>query len=522
VKLLRQWLKAGFPFATNAVVAVPHDLTSAERRTMEQIILSAGAQQVYLVDESLVAGLGAGLSVLDPKASVTLDLGASSSRVALMALGKVTRSRVLPMGGDAMTEAVADYLLQQRGLRVGWPTAERVKHTVGCAMASDTTAPMMVDGMAVASGLPVRIEVTAAEICGALQPVLAMVADHLRRSLEEVQPQLLADGTPSISLVGGGAALAGMAGYLRQHIHLAVQVPTDSHGALAQGLDVLLRDRALRRAILSPPSTATVPAPRAARQKPALAWMLGAVSTLLVVEMAAHPPQLDSALTTSMLPVWQGLHYMSNPSLLAHSIDPAQRALMHQLRTSEEHNGTLQRELDAVKSENERLRHMMTMSRPAMGPHVNGQVVQHDAKAWQQSMTINLGQTQGITPGLAVTADGAVVGRIENTTAQASTLHTVTFPDATTAAMIPARHAAGVVYGVNGHLCEMRYLNPNCGVRVGDQVTTSGQDAYPAGYPIGTVTEIHPAADGVSWTASIKPAVPLDTVRDVAVLQRPR
>jgi rod shape-determining protein MreC len=284
----------------------------------------------------------------------------------------------------------------------------------------------------------------------------------------------------------------------------------------------LLQDPVLRREVLKPSSSSIVvpatPRERAGRAGNTLAWVLGAASMLLVWQMSnpllARPGGLDQALTGALVPVWHIMSQVGHGSNLV-AVDPTTQRLRTELVDA-------QRRMHVIEAENQHLRrlvHLQGQAAPS-GHTVTGQVVARDPNAWLQTLVLDVGRDNHLRPGLAVLSDGGVVGQLADVSPASSRVQTITSHGAMTAATITTRHAAGVLYGVDGRTMELRYLDPSAGVKAGDLVTTSGGDRYPEGLSIGRVTQVKPSTDGASVTAVVRPAVPLDTVKDVLVVQR--
>lgn len=520
VAMVRQFLHRAGHLDHRVVLSVPHELTVAERRTLEQVVLAAGARQVYTVDESLVSALGVGLDPMEARTVMTIDLGASCTRISVMALGEVVLSAVLPVGGNALDEAIREHFAHAHHLKIGLRTAERVKQTIGDSLEGEPDRGMAVDGMSTVTGLPTRVQATSTEVAAAMAPVLSTMVNHVRKALEEVKPQALADVVENhaIVLIGGGARLPHMRDMLAQRTQLPVTVPDNAERAAAAGVDRLLRDCKLRRQLLSPPSRAIVPIERTQRKGNVLAWTLGILSLVLVWQMSgpllARTTVVDSTLTAFMVPVWSRFTQLTSHATPSRPpLDPVQQALLTQVRERD-------RRIHLLAADNRRLRKLVHMrgQLPAVASMQAGQVVARDPSAWLQTLVLDVGRRSHVTPGAAVVSDNGIVGHVTDVSDNSARVQTLTAHGATMAAVVEKRHAAGVVYGLDGHTCELRYLDPNAGVRAGDVVVTSGQDRYPEGLAVGRVLNVRPASDGVSMTATLQPAVSLDTVRDVLIV----
>ena len=194
--------------------------------------------------------------------------------------------------------------------------------------------------------------------------------------------------------------------------------------------------------------------------------------------------------------------------------DPVQKRLLAQVRDED-------RQIASLNADNRRLRGLLHMAKglpTVKGSEVAAQVVARDTSAWMQVLVLDSGHNANLQIGMPVVAENGLVGRVADVSDTSSRVQTVGYKGATTAATIPARHTSGVVDGVDGRTSEMRYLDPNAGVHAGDVIMTNGLDGVPEGLTIGHVQSVHWANDGVSQVAVVRPAVPLDTVRDVLVV----
>ena len=158
------------------VVAVPSGITAVERRAVIDSAERAGARRVYLVDEPMAAGIGAGLPITDPTASMIVDVGGGTTEVAIMSLADVATAQSIRIGGDDMDEAVVNHLKKTYNLLIGDARAEKVKIQIGSAAPLEEELTMEVAGRDTISGLPRKIVITSEEIREALaEPVTAII-----------------------------------------------------------------------------------------------------------------------------------------------------------------------------------------------------------------------------------------------------------------------------------------------------------------------------------------------------------
>ena len=225
------------------VVGIPGSATAVEQRSIRDAARGAGASKVDLVDEGLAAGLGAGLSFEDERAHLVVDIGGGTSNIAVIASGGVVCSVSLPAGGNAMDEAIRDYVRSKYCLHIGESTAEAIKKDLGTLGGDVRNEKHTIEvvGKHLLDGSPCAIEVSAEEVKEALEPLLGEIVVGIRRVIEEAQPEAVADIYYSgIILTGGGALLKGMPERLQSELQLHVSMPEDPITTVALGGGKLL------------------------------------------------------------------------------------------------------------------------------------------------------------------------------------------------------------------------------------------------------------------------------------------
>lgn len=225
-------------FRPRVVIAVPGCITAVEKRAVINSAERAGAGQIWLIEKSRAAGIGAGLPVSEPVASMVCDIGGGTTEVAVMSLGDIVASRSIRTAGDEMDQAIVKYLRRRYSLRIGEQSAELLKIAIGSAAPLRDELSHDISGLDTASGIPRKAMITSEEIREALQEPLEDVVDCVRGTIERCQPELIADLADSgLVLTGGVAQLRGIDRYLNQHLGIpvrAVESPrtTVTHGAM--------------------------------------------------------------------------------------------------------------------------------------------------------------------------------------------------------------------------------------------------------------------------------------------------
>ena len=223
------------------VVAVPESLTAVERQAVFNSAERAGAAEVGLLSESSAAAIGSGLPLSEPLASLVCDVGAGTTEVAAMSLGDAVARESVRVAGDAFDAAVAAWLRRHYALRIGAAEAERLKREVGSAVPLDAELDAEVRGLDTASGVPRRAVVTSEEVREALADPLDEVADAVRRTVEQLDPEMVADVADcGVVLAGGGAKLRGMAAYMSQRLGVPARLVDEPDEAVSRGLSICL------------------------------------------------------------------------------------------------------------------------------------------------------------------------------------------------------------------------------------------------------------------------------------------
>jgi len=234
------------------VIAVPSGITSVEKRAVRESAMSAGAREVYLIEEPMAAAMGAGLPVTEPSGNMIIDIGGGTTEVAVISLSGIVYANSTRVGGDKMDEAIINYVKRKYNLLVGERTAELIKINIGSAI-EDEPASMEVKGRDLVAGVPKILEIKADEVREALAEPVNQIVEATKIALERTPPELAADIVDKgIVLVGGGSQLRNLDVLLRESTGLPVMLAEDPLTAVAIGtgrtLDELplLKDVAIR------------------------------------------------------------------------------------------------------------------------------------------------------------------------------------------------------------------------------------------------------------------------------------
>ncbi|MDH3212697.1 MAG: rod shape-determining protein [Myxococcales bacterium] len=234
------------------VICVPPCITSVEKRAVRESALTAGAREVFLIEEPMAAAIGAGLDVTAPTGSMVVDIGGGTTDVAVISLSGIVTSRSIRCGGDTMDDAIINYVKRKYNMLIGERTAENVKMTIATASPDSKTETMEIKGRDLVAGIPKVVVATSDEILEALLEPIHAIVETVHRTLEKTPPELAADIVDrGIMLVGGGSLLREFDHILRQETKLPILRSDDPFTAVVQGAGMaleklqLLRDVAL-------------------------------------------------------------------------------------------------------------------------------------------------------------------------------------------------------------------------------------------------------------------------------------
>ena len=237
---------------SHVVIGVPGSSTTLEQRSVRDAARDAKATRVDLVDEGLCAALGAGLSYDDERAHLVVDIGGGTTNVAIIACGAVVASHSLTAAGNAMDQAICDYVRAKYEMQLGERVAEGLKKELGYVWEDGEGRTTEIVGKQLTDGLPKAVEVTTGEVRAALEPIVVEIVAGARRIIEESKPDVTADiYQTGLILTGGGALLGGMSERLQKELRLHVAAADDPLAAVALGAGRLLTDKArLQRAAI--------------------------------------------------------------------------------------------------------------------------------------------------------------------------------------------------------------------------------------------------------------------------------
>lgn len=235
------------------LVCVPSGSTPVERRAIQDAAESAGAREVFLIEEPMAAAIGAGLPVTEPTGSMIVDIGGGTTEVAVLSLGGIVYARSVRVGGDKMDEAIISYIRRNYNLLIGESTAEKIKKQIGTAyIAPDKEGSRMeIKGRDLIEGIPKEIILTEHEIVESLVEPVNQIVEAVKTALECTPPELSSDIVDKgIVMTGGGSLLKGLDYVLQEATHLPVFVADQALSCVALGTGRVLEDFAKLKHVL--------------------------------------------------------------------------------------------------------------------------------------------------------------------------------------------------------------------------------------------------------------------------------
>ena len=225
------------------LISVPTGSTPVERKAIQDSALAAGARKVQLIEEPIAAAIGAGLPISEATGSMVVDIGGGTTEIAIMSLGGVVYSNSLRTAGDAMDQALQDYMRAEYNLMIGDSTAEKIKKEIGTAIpASNNT--YAVKGRDIRSGTPKEVNISENDTAEALNPIIKQIVKGIKDALENTPPELSADLVDmGMTLTGGGALLKNIDKRFSKETGLPVNIADDPLACVAIGTGKALEQR---------------------------------------------------------------------------------------------------------------------------------------------------------------------------------------------------------------------------------------------------------------------------------------
>jgi rod shape-determining protein MreB len=256
-KMLRDFLervlrKRFMPMRPKVIVCVPSGITEVEKRAVRDSAESAGAKEVYLVDEPMAAAIGVGLPVETPTGNMVIDIGGGTTEIAVIALSGIVSDTSIRVGGDELDDAIVGFLKKNYNQAIGEQTAESIKIQIGSAYPLGEEREMEVKGRDIVSGIPKTVRIHSSEVREALQEPIMAIVEAVRAALERTPPELASDIVDrGIVMTGGGSLLRGLDALLREETNLPINVDEDPLTCVVRGTGRILDEPAKYGSVLN-------------------------------------------------------------------------------------------------------------------------------------------------------------------------------------------------------------------------------------------------------------------------------
>ena len=232
------------------VIAVPSGITQVESRAVRDSALSAGAREVFLIDEPMAAAIGVGLPVEEPSGNLIVDIGGGTTEVAVISMSGVVFSKSVRVAGDEMNDAIINYIKKKYNLLIGERTSEQIKIEIGSAYPLENPLTIEVKGRDLVAGIPKTLIVSDEEIREALAETFSTIVEAVKIALERTPPELAADIVDKgIVVAGGGSLVKGLDSLLREATGLPISLAEDALSAVALGSGKFLSDSNLLKKV---------------------------------------------------------------------------------------------------------------------------------------------------------------------------------------------------------------------------------------------------------------------------------
>lgn len=233
------------------IICVPSGITQVEKRAVRESAESAGAREVFLIEEPMAAAIGAGLPITEPVSNMIVDIGGGTTEVAVISLAGIVYSKSVRVGGDKMDDAILQYIKRKYNLLIGLSTAEIIKTTIGNAFPSDHIETIEVKGRDLVTGIPKILTIDSDEVRKAISEQIEAIVETVRIALEQTPPELAADIVDrGIVLTGGGALLKDLDVLLREETKLPITITEDALSTVVLGSGKALDNISILREVM--------------------------------------------------------------------------------------------------------------------------------------------------------------------------------------------------------------------------------------------------------------------------------
>ncbi|MEK7172851.1 MAG: rod shape-determining protein [Patescibacteria group bacterium] len=235
------------------VIGIPLDITEVEKKAVEDAAKSAGAREVFLIEQSMAAAIGTCFVVTDPIATMIVDIGGGTTEIAVISLSGVVAWKTLRLAGNALDNDIIQYVREEFNILIGEQVAENVKIKIGSATHLKEVLEMPLRGRDLINGLPKEVIITDSQVREAMSRIIRQMIENIKITLETTPPELVADiYEHGIILTGGGALLRGLDKEIAQATKIPVRIADDPLTCVVRGTGILLADPELLKKVISP------------------------------------------------------------------------------------------------------------------------------------------------------------------------------------------------------------------------------------------------------------------------------
>ena len=223
------------------IVGVPSGITQVEKRAVKDSAHSAGASEVYLIEEPMAAAIGAGLPITEPSGNMIVDIGGGTSEIAVISLAGIFQSISIMVGGDKLDEVIMQYIKRKYNLAIGTGVAEAIKMDIGLPMPDEIHDTIEIKGSNLVTGIPTTLDIEVTEIREAMNEPVNTLIEAIKQVLETTPPELAADLVDKgIVLAGGGALIKNLDTILREETQLPITIADDPLTCVVKGAGKVL------------------------------------------------------------------------------------------------------------------------------------------------------------------------------------------------------------------------------------------------------------------------------------------
>ncbi len=235
------------------IIGVPSGITQVEKRAVRESAYSAGASEVYLIEEPMAAAIGAGLPITEPSGNMIVDIGGGTSEIAVISLSGIVVAKSIRVGGDKLDEMIVQYIKRKYNMSIGTGVAESIKISFGLPLSEDNDEKLEIKGSNLITGIPTTLEIGSSEIREALNEPINAIIEAIKHVLEITPPELAADLVDKgIVLAGGGALIKNLDVILREETRLPVSIAEDPLTCVVKGAGKVLDEIKLLREVTIP------------------------------------------------------------------------------------------------------------------------------------------------------------------------------------------------------------------------------------------------------------------------------